>query len=81
MAQFARARRVRRSASVPVGIGHPRWPSLQRVGYGLVLVVAFSMGLAATLTPAIGLAFLYAGRFLKLSCRVHPVIRLCGCCR
>lgn len=40
--------------------------SLQRVGYGLVLVIAFSMGLAATLT-LIGLAFLYAGRLLNLA--------------
>lgn len=40
--------------------------SLHRVGYGLLLVVAFSLGLAATLT-AIGLAFVYAGRFMKLS--------------
>lgn len=40
--------------------------SLHRVGYGLLLVVTFSIGLAATLT-AIGLAFVYAGRFMKLS--------------
>ncbi len=40
--------------------------SLGRVGYGLLLVVTFSIGLAATLT-AIGLAFVYAGRFMKLS--------------
>lgn len=38
--------------------------SLNRVGYGLMLVVAFSGGLAATLTT-IGLAFVYAGRFIK----------------
>jgi ABC-type nickel/cobalt efflux system permease component RcnA len=38
--------------------------SLQRVGYGLVLVVAFSFGLAASLT-LIGLAFVYLGGFLK----------------
>ena len=38
--------------------------SLHRVGYGLLLVIAFSVGLAATLT-AVGLAFVYAGRFLK----------------
>jgi len=37
--------------------------SLHRVGYGMLLVVAFSVGLAATLT-AIGLAFVYAGRFI-----------------
>ncbi len=38
--------------------------SLHRVGYGLALVVAFSVGLAATLT-AIGLLFVYASRFVK----------------
>ncbi|HEY7913804.1 MAG TPA: sulfite exporter TauE/SafE family protein, partial [Blastocatellia bacterium] len=38
--------------------------SLHRVAYGLLLVIAFSLGLAATLT-AVGLLFLYAGRFLK----------------
>jgi nickel/cobalt transporter (NicO) family protein len=50
--------------------------SLQRVGYGLLLVVAFSIGLAATLT-AIGLAFLYAGRFLNLSSAAsgNPLVR------
>ncbi len=50
--------------------------SLQRVGYGLLLVVAFSVGLAATLT-AIGLGFLYAGRFLKLSpnSSANPLLR------
>ncbi|MFN2483088.1 MAG: sulfite exporter TauE/SafE family protein, partial [Pyrinomonadaceae bacterium] len=36
-----------------------------RVGYGLALVVAFSIGLAATLT-GIGLVFVFAGRFLKI---------------
>jgi ABC-type nickel/cobalt efflux system permease component RcnA len=38
--------------------------SLHRVGYGLLLVVAFSAGLAGVLT-AVGLAFVYAGRLLK----------------
>lgn len=37
--------------------------SLGRVGYGLALIVAFSIGLAATLT-AVGLLFVYAGRFV-----------------
>jgi ABC-type nickel/cobalt efflux system permease component RcnA len=37
--------------------------SLGRVGYGLALIVAFSVGLAATLT-AVGLLFVYAGRFV-----------------
>lgn len=35
--------------------------SLGRVGYGLLLTITFSFGLAATLT-VVGLAFLYAGR-------------------
>ena len=38
--------------------------SLHRVGYGLLLVVAFSAGLAGVLTT-VGLAFVYAGRLLK----------------
>jgi ABC-type nickel/cobalt efflux system permease component RcnA len=35
-----------------------------RAGFGLMVVVAFSLGLAATLT-GVGLLFLYAGRFLE----------------
>jgi len=38
--------------------------SLHRVGYGLLLVLAFSLGLAGLLT-GVGLAFVYAGRLLK----------------
>lgn len=38
--------------------------ALGRIGFGLVLIVAFSFGLAATLT-SVGLLFLYAGRFVK----------------
>jgi nickel/cobalt transporter (NicO) family protein len=38
--------------------------SLNRVGYGLVLTVAFSLGLAAVLT-GIGLAFVYGGKLLN----------------
>ncbi|HEY8204173.1 MAG TPA: hypothetical protein VIF81_05545 [Pyrinomonadaceae bacterium] len=38
--------------------------SLHRVGYGLLLVLAFSVGLAGVLT-GVGLAFVYAGRLLK----------------
>lgn len=37
--------------------------SLNRVGYGLVLTVAFSLGLAAVLT-GIGLAFVYGGKLI-----------------
>lgn len=48
--------------------------SLHRVGYGLALVVAFSIGLAATLT-CIGLAFVYAGRFVKIPIRSRRVVR------
>ena len=35
--------------------------SLGRVGYGLILTLVFSFGLAATLT-AVGLAFLFVGK-------------------
>jgi nickel/cobalt exporter len=35
-----------------------------RAGFGLMVVMAFSLGLAATLT-GVGLLFLYAGRFLE----------------
>jgi nickel/cobalt exporter len=38
--------------------------SLHRVGYGLVLVIAFSAGLAGVLT-SVGLVFVYAGRLMK----------------
>ncbi|MGI9106817.1 MAG: nickel/cobalt transporter [Pyrinomonadaceae bacterium] len=38
--------------------------ALHRVAYGLLLVTAFSFGLAATLM-VIGLAFVYAGRWMK----------------
>ncbi len=38
--------------------------ALHRVGYGLLLIVAFSLGLASALT-AIGLVFVYAGRWVK----------------
>jgi ABC-type nickel/cobalt efflux system permease component RcnA len=37
--------------------------NLNRIGYGIVLTVVFSLGLAATLT-AVGLVFLYGGRIL-----------------
>jgi nickel/cobalt exporter len=38
--------------------------SLHRVGYGIILVVAFSAGLAGALT-SVGLVFVYAGRLVK----------------
>ena len=37
--------------------------SMNRIGYGLVLIVAFSLGLAGALT-AVGLAFVYGGKLL-----------------
>ena len=52
--------------------------ALHRVAYGLLLVMAFSLGLAGTLT-AIGLAFLHAGRLLsrsKLNIFSSPVMRI-----
>lgn len=36
--------------------------SLNRIGYGIILTLVFSIGLAATLT-AVGLTFLYVGKF------------------
>jgi ABC-type nickel/cobalt efflux system permease component RcnA len=38
--------------------------ALDRIGFGLVLVASFSLGLASVLT-IIGLAFLYAGRLFE----------------
>ncbi len=49
--------------------------ALHRVGYGLLLVVAFSVGLAATLT-AIGLVFVFAGRFFKPALGGSRVLRV-----
>jgi nickel/cobalt transporter (NicO) family protein len=47
--------------------------ALGRVGVGLALVVAFSLGLAFTLT-GLGLIFLYAGRYLER--KVKPSARI-----
>ena len=50
--------------------------ALGRVGYGLILTVAFSFGLAATLT-AVGLIFLYVRTFFAgSSLAKNPVFRL-----
>jgi nickel/cobalt exporter len=38
--------------------------ALQQVGFGIILIVAFSIGLAAVLT-GIGLALVYAGRLFE----------------
>jgi nickel/cobalt transporter (NicO) family protein len=48
--------------------------SQHRLGLGLVLILAFSVGLAATLT-AVGLAVLHGGRLIK---RLRPERRLFG---
>jgi ABC-type nickel/cobalt efflux system permease component RcnA len=48
--------------------------SLHRVGYGLLLVVAFSLGLAGALT-SVGLAFVYAGRLVKSTGRFDRLTR------
>lgn len=37
--------------------------NMQRIGYGIILTIAFSFGLAATLT-AVGLVFLYGGKLI-----------------
>jgi ABC-type nickel/cobalt efflux system permease component RcnA len=49
--------------------------SLHRVAYGLALVVGFSIGLAATLT-AVGLVFVYMGRFIKSPSSENRLIRI-----
>jgi ABC-type nickel/cobalt efflux system permease component RcnA len=53
--------------------------ALGQVGVGLALVVAFSLGLAATLT-GLGLLFLYAGRIferrLRTAGRWRPLLRI-----
>ncbi|HVF27466.1 MAG TPA: sulfite exporter TauE/SafE family protein [Pyrinomonadaceae bacterium] len=49
--------------------------TLGRVSYGLALVVAFSVGLAATLT-AIGLLFVYAKRFIERPMRESRLVRV-----
>lgn len=49
--------------------------SLNRIGYGLILTLLFSIGLAATLT-CVGLIFLYIGRFFEnKSLAAHPLIK------
>ena len=49
--------------------------SLGRVGYGLILTLAFSFGLAATLT-AVGLVFLYIGKaFGGSSLAQNPLVK------
>ena len=50
--------------------------ALQKVGFGLVLIVAFSIGLASVLT-GIGLAMVYAGKlFSRLPSQQTGLLRL-----
>jgi nickel/cobalt exporter len=49
--------------------------ALNKIGFGLILVLAFSLGLAATLT-AIGMLFIYAGRLFERFPSRGRVIRL-----
>jgi ABC-type nickel/cobalt efflux system permease component RcnA len=48
--------------------------SQHRLGFGMILIVAFSLGLAATLT-AVGLAVIYGGRLVA---RLRPERRIFG---
>jgi ABC-type nickel/cobalt efflux system permease component RcnA len=48
--------------------------SLQRVGFGLALIVMFSLGLASVLT-AIGIVLVYAGRFFQRIPEGGPFLR------
>lgn len=49
--------------------------SLNRVGYGLVLIVAFSLGLASVLT-AVGLAFVYGGKLIGKASGANSLLRV-----
>ncbi len=49
--------------------------SLDRVGYGLILIVAFSLGLASVLT-AVGLVFVYGSRLIDLTPGSGKVMRI-----
>jgi len=49
--------------------------ALGRIGFGLVLVLAFSAGLAGVLT-GIGLLFVYAGRLFQLAPKQGRLLRL-----
>lgn len=49
--------------------------ALNKIGFGLILVLAFSLGLAATLT-AIGMLFIYAGRLFERFPSQGRIIRM-----
>ena len=48
--------------------------SLQRIGFGMILILAFSLGLAAVLT-AIGMAFVKARQLLNRVPTAGPVLK------
>lgn len=47
--------------------------ALQRVGFGLILIVVFSLGLATVLT-LLGIAFVFAGRYFERATQKHTGI-------
>jgi len=49
--------------------------ALNRIGFGLILVLAFSLGLAGALT-AIGMTFIYAGRLFERFPSQGKIIRI-----
>jgi ABC-type nickel/cobalt efflux system permease component RcnA len=49
--------------------------ALDRIGFGMVLVLAFSLGLAGVLT-AMGVVFVYAGRFFERIPAAGKIIRI-----
>lgn len=49
--------------------------SLQRIGFGLILIIVFSLGLASVLT-AIGIALVHAGRLVDRIPSSGPLMRL-----
>lgn len=48
--------------------------ALQRVAFGLILIVAFSLGLASVLT-AFGLALVYAGKLFARMPEGMPILK------
>ena len=48
--------------------------SLQRIGFGLALIVMFSLGLASVLT-GIGVVLVYAGKFFQRIPESGPIFR------
>ena len=49
--------------------------SLQRIGFGLALIVLFSLGLASVLT-LIGVTLVYAGKYFQRIPESGPLLRL-----